>query len=113
MQATPTVRGFTAGGSGTVSTEAIASNSPRTQIMHELNFIPALHHVLMITEFRAPYFCEVARETFFSARRPVELANTSLAASRRSLGKAIFDDSGRGVGNPEGIRVTYTCGGGQ
>jgi hypothetical protein len=35
------VRGLTAGGSGTVSTEATASNRPRSQIMHELDFIPA------------------------------------------------------------------------
>ena len=35
------MRGFTAGGSGTVSTEAIASNKPRTQIKHDLDFIPA------------------------------------------------------------------------
>jgi hypothetical protein len=42
-EATPTARAFTAGGSGTASTEAIASNRPRTQIMHDLDFIPALH----------------------------------------------------------------------
>jgi len=40
-EATLVVRGFTAGGSGTVSTEAIASNRPRTQIMPDLDFIPA------------------------------------------------------------------------
>jgi hypothetical protein len=38
-----TVRGLTAGGSGNVSTEAIVNNRPKTQIMHDLDFIPALH----------------------------------------------------------------------
>ena len=42
-KATPTAPGFTAGGSGTGSTEAIASNRPRAQNMHDLNFIPELH----------------------------------------------------------------------
>ena len=32
--------GFTAGGSGIVSTEAIASNAPRTQIMPDFDLIP-------------------------------------------------------------------------
>jgi hypothetical protein len=30
---------FTAGGSGMVSTEAITIKAPRTQIMHDFNFI--------------------------------------------------------------------------
>ena len=42
-EATLTAREFTAGGSGTVSTEAIAKKRPRTQIMHGFDFIPALH----------------------------------------------------------------------
>jgi hypothetical protein len=41
-EATLTVRGFTAGGSGMVSTETITINRPRTQIMHDFDFIPAL-----------------------------------------------------------------------
>jgi hypothetical protein len=41
--ATLTVPGFTAGGSGTVSAEAIASHRPRTEIMHDLDFISCLH----------------------------------------------------------------------
>jgi hypothetical protein len=43
VDATPTARGFTAGGSGAASTEAIANNRPRTQIKHDLDFIPAVH----------------------------------------------------------------------
>jgi hypothetical protein len=40
--ATLTVCGLTAGGSGTASSEAITMNAPRTQTMHELDFIPVL-----------------------------------------------------------------------
>jgi hypothetical protein len=35
------VRGFTFGGSGTASTEAIAISAPRTHTMGEFDFIPA------------------------------------------------------------------------
>jgi hypothetical protein len=42
-EATLKARELTAGGSGTVSTEAIAKKRPRTQIMHAFDFIPALH----------------------------------------------------------------------
>jgi hypothetical protein len=35
------VCGFTAGGSGTVSTEAIAISAPRTQVRYGFDFIPA------------------------------------------------------------------------
>jgi hypothetical protein len=38
---TLTVWGFTAGGSGTASTEAITINATSTQIVHETVFIPA------------------------------------------------------------------------
>jgi hypothetical protein len=57
-----TVRGLTAGGSGKVSTDAIANTRPKTQIMHDLDFIPALHQGSMITESPALYFCEVTRD---------------------------------------------------
>ena len=40
-EATLTVCGFTAGGSGMASSEAITINAPRTQIMHDFDFIPA------------------------------------------------------------------------
>jgi hypothetical protein len=55
-EATLVVRGFTAGGSGTVSTEAIASNSPRTQIMPDLDFIPASPSI-NDNRISAFYFC--------------------------------------------------------
>jgi len=61
-ETTATVRGFTAGGSGTVSTEAIASNRPRTQIVHDFDFIPACTRVSIITDFSA-VFCEGARNS--------------------------------------------------
>jgi hypothetical protein len=38
---TLTVCGFTAGGSGVASREAITINAPSTHIVHETNFIPA------------------------------------------------------------------------
>ena len=40
-EATLNVCGFTAGGSGMVSTEAIPINRPRNQITHAFDFIPA------------------------------------------------------------------------
>jgi hypothetical protein len=61
-ETTATVRGFTAGGSGTVSTEAMASNRPRTQIVHDFDFIPACTRVSIITDFSA-VFCEGARNS--------------------------------------------------
>jgi len=39
---TLTACGFTAGGSGTVSTEAITINAPRTQIVYDFDFISRL-----------------------------------------------------------------------
>jgi hypothetical protein len=40
-EVTLTVRGFTPGGSGTASTDAIAISAPRTHTMGEFDFIPA------------------------------------------------------------------------
>lgn len=41
---------FTAGGSGTASTEAIANSRPRTQIVNDPGFILACTRASMITE---------------------------------------------------------------
>jgi hypothetical protein len=57
-----TVRGLTAGGSGNVSTEAIVNNRPKTQIMHDLDFIPALHQKSNDNRSPALYLCEVTRD---------------------------------------------------
>lgn len=54
-----TVGGLSAGGSGSLSTEATAKNRPKRQIMHDLDFITALHQISMITESLALDFCEV------------------------------------------------------
>ncbi len=40
-EATLIVCGFTAGGSGTASSEAITINAPKNQIVHDFDFIPA------------------------------------------------------------------------
>jgi hypothetical protein len=50
-EATLTAREFTAGGSGTVSTEAIAKKRPRIQIMHGFDLIPALHRDINYSRF--------------------------------------------------------------
>jgi hypothetical protein len=49
QDATLTVCGFTAGGSGMVSTEAIPINRPRNQIAHAFDLIP-LPQIIMITD---------------------------------------------------------------
>jgi hypothetical protein len=58
-EATLTVSGFTAGGSGMVSTEAITINTPRTQIMHDLDFIPACVPNVNDNNFPALSLCDV------------------------------------------------------
>jgi hypothetical protein len=78
-EATTTVRGFTADGSGTVSTEAIATNRPRTQIMHDLDFIPACTRVSMITDFSV-VFCEGARNGSLAQGQPWNGRTVHLAA---------------------------------
>ena len=50
--ATLIVCGFTAGGSGTASSEAITMNAPRTQTMYDFDFIPACAPTSMITDFQ-------------------------------------------------------------
>lgn len=55
-EAIPSGRGFIAGGSGTASTEEIASRRPITQIMHILDFIPH-PRISMITESLLLCFC--------------------------------------------------------
>ena len=52
-EATMKVRGFTAGGSGTASNEASIINAPRTQIVHDFDFIPACAPNLNDNGFRA------------------------------------------------------------
>ena len=90
-EATLTERGFTAGGSGTVSTEAIASNRPRTQMMHDLDFIPARTRVSMITDFQCRNSARW-QETSFPSKAAGEWANRSFGspAFRRSLCRAEF-----------------------
>ena len=44
--------GFTAGGSGMVSIDAAIITAPKTQIMHDFDFIPACVPVWMITDFQ-------------------------------------------------------------
>jgi hypothetical protein len=94
------VRGFTAGGSGTVSTEAIASNRPRTQIMHDRDFIPACTQVSNDNPISG-----VVR---LAPRRDGSLVQGSVEWAKRFAGcpgftdhsrNAEFDDSGRVVGN--------------
>jgi hypothetical protein len=75
-EATLTEPGFTAGGSGTVSTEAIASNRPRTQIMHDLDFIPACTRLPMITDFQRRNSARW-QETALQSKAAVEWANRS------------------------------------
>jgi len=96
------VRGFTAGGSGTVSTEAIASNRPRTQIMHDRDFIPACTQVSDDNPISG-----VVR---LGPRRDGSLVQGSVEWAKRFAGcpgftdhsrNAEFDDSGRVVGKAE------------
>jgi hypothetical protein len=49
--ATVIVCGFTAGGSGTASSEAITMNAPRTQTMYDFDLIPACVPTSMIKDF--------------------------------------------------------------
>ena len=51
-EATLTVYGFTAGGSGMASVKAITVNAARTQIMHDCDFIAACAPNLMIMDFQ-------------------------------------------------------------
>jgi len=51
LEAPMTVRGFTAGGSGRASNEASIINAPRTQIVHDSDFIP-VHPESIITDFQ-------------------------------------------------------------
>jgi hypothetical protein len=73
--------------------------------MHDLKFIPALHECINDNRISGAVLLRSSKRRFFSARRPVEWANTSLAA----LGfadhwrKAKFDDSGGVVGHTEVI----------
>jgi hypothetical protein len=76
-EATLTAREFTAGGSGTVSTEAIAKKKPRIQTMHGFDFIPALHQDINHSRISGVVLLRRGEgRFFFSARRP----NTALAA---------------------------------
>jgi len=52
LEAPMTVRGFTAGGSGRASNEASIINAPRTQIVHDSDFIPVWASKSIITDFQ-------------------------------------------------------------
>jgi hypothetical protein len=79
-EAAITERGFTAGGSGMVSTEAIASNRPRTQIMHDLDFIPACTRIP--NDNRYVLTLRGGKKPRSAARQPWNGQNIHLAALR-------------------------------
>ena len=62
LEAPMTVRGFTAGGSGRASNEASIINAPRTQIVHDSDFIPVCASKVNNNGFPASQSCKAAKD---------------------------------------------------